>query len=271
MAITDKKCNIGESELSASDLVLDLLAAHDEHQLPVAALCRAAKICGIREQNVRVALSRLGQQGKVASTDRGSYSLNPSGSSLLRDVDNWLRREQQAVAWHGGWIGVVDGAVPRRHKVVWRRHERALSLRGFRPLNAGVHLRPDNLDGGVAAVRRDLQGLGLAGQALVMAVGELSDADEQRARTLWNLKSLERSYRSLIRRLERSRAGFAARSEERIARESLLLGREAIRVILHDPLLPESLMGGDLRHQLIECMRDYQTVAKTVWLRLLEE
>ncbi|ASK33348.1 PaaX family transcriptional regulator C-terminal domain-containing protein [Alloalcanivorax mobilis] len=271
MAITDKKCNIEEGELSASDLVLDLLAAHDQHRLPVAALCRAAMICGIREQNVRVALSRLSQQGKVASTDRGSYALNSGSNSLLRDVDNWLRREQQAVAWNGGWIGVVDGAVPRRHKVVWRRHERALLLRGFRPLKAGLHLRPDNLKGGVAAVRHDLQGLGLAGQALVMAVYELSDADEQQARGLWNLKALERSYRSLIRRLQRSQARFPRQTDERIARESLLLGREAIRTILHDPLLPESLMGGGVRHQLIECMRDYQTVAKTVWLRLLEE
>lgn len=260
-----------EGELSATELILDLLAAHDEHRLSVAALCRAALIFGIREQNVRVALSRLGQQGKVTSTDRGCYALNPDSSSLLRDVENWLRREQQAADWNGRWLGVADGAVPRRHKVAWRRHQRALLLRGFRPLSAGVHLRPDNLVGGAAAVRGDLQGLGLAAPALVMAVSGLSRQDEQRARALWDCRALESDYRQLIRRLDRAHARLANLPVEAAARESLLLGRQAIRVILHDPLLPEELMGGGQRHRLIERMREYQVAARVIWLALLEQ
>lgn len=270
MSIADKNRNGADGDLSAGDLVLDLLAAHDQHRLSVAALCRAALICGLSEQSVRVAVSRLIRQGKVTSAGRGLYRLNAGGSSLLRDVESWLRREQQAVAWHGGWIGVADGAVPRRHKVAWRRHERALALRGFRLFDAGIYLRPDNLKGGVSAVRRDLEGLGLAEQAWVMAVDGLGEADQRRACTLWDLAALERQYRQLIERLQRSQAGFPALSAERAARESLLLGRCAIRSILHDPLLPEALMGGGQRHRLIERMRDYQAAAKVIWLQVLE-
>lgn len=261
---------VASAALSAGDLVLDMLAAHDRHQLSVAALCRAARVCGIREQNVRVALTRLTHQGKVISTARGVYRLNSDGSSLFRDVENWLRKEQQAVPWSGHWIGVADGAVPRRHKVSWRRHERALALRGFRPLRAGVHLRPDNLVGGIGAVREDLHGLGMAPQALVLGVTGLSGEDDNRARGLWDRGALETQYRAMLECLERSGARLHGQPPEAAARESLLLGRAAIRCIVRDPLLPEALMDAGLRRSLIERMRRYQIQAKTLWGCILD-
>lgn len=260
----------GAGELSAGDLVLDMLAGHDRHELSVAALSRAAGVCGISDQSVRVALTRLAQQNKITNTARGVYALNSHGSSLFRDVENWLRKEEQAVAWSGGWIGVADGAVSRRHKVVWRRHERAMQLRGFRPLGAGVHLRPDNLLGGVAGVRKDLRDLGLAPQALIFGVTDLDAVDQRRARQLWDRKALQREYRRMLTRLKRSDARLSRLPLHKAARESLLLGRVAIRCIIHDPLLPDALMDAALRHRLIESMRQYQIAAKALWMQVLE-
>ena len=269
LAVTDGPSD-GQYELGAADLVLDILSTHDARQVSVAALCRAGEVCGLRDQNVRVALNRLVRQGKVANPARGLYALNPGGSGLFGEVESWLSKEQRAVAWQGGWVGVVDGAVPRREKTLWRRHERALMLRGFRALGvSGLQLRPDNLHGGVPGLREDLRALGLADQATVIAVGELSREDEQRARGLWDLAALEAAYRDMLSRLERSQAGLHALPAEVAARESLLLGRAAIRSIIHDPLLPDALMGGDLRHRLIERMRDYQSEAKQLWMRVL--
>jgi len=261
----------GQHELGAADLVLDILSTHDARQVSVAALCRAGEVCGLRDQNVRVALNRLVRQGKIANPARGLYALNPGGSGLFGEVESWLSKERRAVAWQGGWVGVVDGAVPRREKTLWRRHERALMLRGFRALEtSGLQLRPDNLHGGVTALRDDLRGLGLADQASVIAISGLSDDDEQRAWKLWDLQGLERLYQDTLARLERSQAGLHTQAPEVAARESLLLGRAAIRSIIHDPLLPDALMGGDLRHRLIERMRAYQRQAKALWMEVLE-
>jgi len=261
----------GQHELGAADLVLDILSTHDARQVSVAALCRAGEVCGLRDQNVRVALNRLVRQGKIANPARGLYALNPGGSGLFGEVESWLSKERRAVAWQGGWVGVVDGAVPRREKTLWRRHERALMLRGFRALEtSGLQLRPDNLHGGVTALRDDLRGLGLADQASVIAISGLSDDDEQRAWKLWDLQGLERLYQDMLARLERSQAGLHTQAPEVAARESLLLGRAAIRSIIHDPLLPDALMGGDLRHRLIERMRAYQRQAKALWMEVLE-
>tara|TARA_R100001143_G_scaffold60870_1_gene60750 strand:- start:4940 stop:5785 length:846 start_codon:yes stop_codon:yes gene_type:complete len=261
----------GADELAAGDLVLDVLSTHDAPQVSVAALCLAGAVCGFRDQNVRVALNRLVRQGKIVNPARGVYALKADGSGLFGEVESWLRKEQRAVGWQGGWIGVVDGAVPRREKTLWRRHERALALRGFRALGAsGLQLRPDNLHGGVAALRDDLRGLGLAHQASVIAVNGLCDPDERRARGLWDLDGLERLYLDMLARLERSQSGLHRLAPEAAARESLLLGRAAIRLIIRDPLLPDALMGGDARHRLIERMRDYQAHAKTLWMRILQ-
>ncbi|MFT6599399.1 MAG: phenylacetic acid degradation operon negative regulatory protein [Alloalcanivorax sp.] len=261
----------GGGDLAAGDLVLDVLSTHDASEVSVAALCLAGEVCGFRDQNVRVALNRLVRQGKVANPARGMYALKADGSGLFAEVESWLRKEQRAVGWQGGWIGVLDGAVPRREKTLWRRHERALALRGFRALgDSGLQLRPDNLHGGVAALRDDLRGLGLAPQASVIAVSGLSGADERRAQALWDLDGLERQYLDMLARLEHSQSRLHTQAPEAAARESLLLGRAAIRLIIRDPLLPDALMEGDARHRLIERMRDYQAHAKTLWMRLLQ-
>ena len=258
------------NELSAGDLILDLLEGHDQHRLPVQSLTRGAELFSIRDQAVRVALTRLISQGKVSSPSRGLYELNVIGSTLLGDIENWLQMEERAVPWNGQWLGISDAAVARRQKVAWRRHLKALALRGFELLQEGFWVRPDNLKGGTTALREDLQSLGLSPGALVMSVTALDDANERKARSLWDSHELERRYQVMLTDLHKSRLQMEKAPLERAARESLLLGREAIRLILHDPLLPDELMKGSRRRELIAGMRDYQRWAKGLWMEFLE-
>ena len=274
--MTDKKGNLepasSDTMLSATDLVLDLLSTHDRHELSVAALCHAGELCGLRAQNVRVALNRLQRQQRVVSPERGLYRLDTATSGLFGEVESWLRREQRVQDWHGGWAAVLDTAVPRRDKTAWRRHERALALRGFRPLgDSGLRLRPDNLSGGVAGLRKDLARLGLAGEARVFVVTELSPADDKQARRLWDGAALKQQYRCLSRQLAASHKTLSRRPEADAAAESLRLGRAAIRLILLDPLLPDTLIDNRPRQELAERMGAYQRDAKAIWMRLLEQ
>ncbi|GAA5120602.1 PaaX family transcriptional regulator C-terminal domain-containing protein [Alloalcanivorax gelatiniphagus] len=256
--------------MSATDMVMDLLSTHDRHELSVAALCHAGELCDLRAQNVRVALNRLQRQGRVVSPERGLYRLDTATSGLFGEVESWLRREQRVRDWTGGWAAVLDSAVPRRDKTAWRRHERALALRGFRLLgDTGLRLRPDNLSGGIAGLRKDLARLGLAQEARVFAVTELSSADEKQARRLWDCSALKQQYRHMARQLAASHKTLTRRPESEVAAESLLLGRAAIRLILLDPLLPDTLIDNRPRHQLIERMGAYQRDAKAIWMAIL--
>jgi phenylacetic acid degradation operon negative regulatory protein len=155
--------------------------------------------------------------------------------------------------------------------VAWRRHELALELRGFRSLSEGLRLRPDNLEGGIDTLRRQLSALGLAPGAIVLGIHGLSPADDGRARQLWNAKALRAGYTKMHAWLERSEAKLDRLPPQAAAAETLLLGRTVIRHIVRDPLLPEELLPGGERQALIERMRSYQVRARTIWLGILQE
>ncbi|MFD0390982.1 hypothetical protein ACFQ4K_29245 [Tistrella bauzanensis] len=78
---------------NANELVLDLLATHDAHSLPLRPLLRAGGLFGFSDQTIRVALSRLKRDGRVVTTARGIYALPPGGSLLMREVEGWGPRK----------------------------------------------------------------------------------------------------------------------------------------------------------------------------------
>lgn len=261
--------NILRDGLSANELVLDLLTAHDEHQLSAAALCRAGSWLGIREQSVRVALTRLVQQGKLCVPERGVYALHPGGPSLFEDVRNWLHKERLMVPWNGQWVGVVDGALSAPSRRAAGDHQRALALRGFKALRAGLHVRPDNLHGDLAQRRQELSALGLLPHAVVLNVAELSAQDDACARQLWDVAALNGAYRQAIERLERSEQQLVRLPQAEAAAHTLVVGRQVIRAIIRDPLLPEALCASGPRRALIERMTAYQLRARALWRQAL--
>jgi phenylacetic acid degradation operon negative regulatory protein len=250
--------------------MLDLLIA-SPRPLSVRALSRAGRLMQISEVAVRVALTRLCAQGKVRQLARGIYAVNLAGGPLLRDVDDWRNRAGQMLPWTDGWIAVHDGGVPRSDKKAWRHHCLALAMRGFANLQPGLSLRPDNLAGGTVALREQLTALGLAPAAQVFRMTELDADQEARACALWNVDGLRRDYRALARELAGSTAGLRREATPAALRESLLLGRKAIRLVLRDPLLPPALMPADARNDLIGAAQHYQAAARAAWAAWLEE
>ncbi len=256
---------------SAAELILDLLSAYPSHELSVAVLGRACALFGFTEPSVRVALSRLSQQGKVSNPARGQYALDQAHNSLFREISHWLQKEERAVPWQGQWIGIVDEGVARHDRKILRRHARALEIRGFQPLSPGLHVRPDNLAGGIVVLRAELLGLGLAPQALVLGVHGLSPSDDQRARRLWDIGELRRGYREMLASLDRSEQGLDQLTLEQAGVESLTLGRAVIRRIVRDPLLPEALLPGQERQELIQRMRRYQIRSEALWEKIMRD
>ena len=255
--------------LTACELILDLLQAHEPHCLAVAQLMRAARLFAIQENAVRVALTRLTQQGRLSNPARGRYALPKTSAGRLAEAQGWLARERAQTEWSGNWLGVSDAEVTPGDKTRWRRHQRALGLRGFRKLAEGFYLRPDNLHGGVARMHADLLELGLAETSPVLGIAALDPPSRQKAGQLWDIPQLEQQYRAMLQSLRRSQSAMSGQSPAQAARESMLLNREAIGMILRDPLLPPRLMGGDLRSQLVEQVHRHSEAARQHWKRFL--
>lgn len=256
---------------TASDVMLDILSGYGPLGLSVQGLRKRGLVMDISESNVRVALNRLANQRKIASPRRGHYAINFSGYALHEDVENWWRREEQRQDWDFTWVAVHEPIKVRGKTAQQRMHSRALELRGFRPARPNLHVRPNNLSGGVYGLRKQLLELGMSDSAVVFGMNSLSRSEEAYARALWVGSNLINDYRDYLEAIKQSTKHLASISKYEACKESLLLGRSAIRFLLHDPLLPEELMPGAERKVLVSEVREYQLSARELWRNVVPE
>jgi len=254
---------------SATTVVLDLLAAHEGRPMSARDLCEGCAIIGHGEAVARVAITRLLRQKKILRQGRALYALNVAGRPLQRDVSAWRRRIDAMATWSGGWIAVHDAGVSRRDRTLLRRHCRALDLRGFRGWSGGLWLRPDNLRGGVLALRADLQALGLGEGAQVFVASGFTLEQCAGIRALWDVRALAADYADRLRLLEESGRRLPALEPRAAARECLLLGRALIGQMLRDPLLPAEMAPDAPRRHLVEALEAYQARSRDIWRAVL--
>lgn len=252
---------------AAKSLILDLLLATKGAPLAARDAVTAGALFDISENSTRVALVRLSSAGLIEAAGRGTYRLGPSAAQLAADVATWRSAEQRVRAWPGGYVVVHGGAKPSTDRTARRRRERALAMLGFRGLDRGLFVRPDNLKGGVDDVRRRLQTLSLEEEAAVFLASGFDAAREKRARELWDGKALSASYRRTREQLERWLERGAGLEADVAAREAFLLGKRAIRQIVFDPLLPEPLVDTAARRAFVETTRRFDKAGRAIWRR----
>jgi phenylacetic acid degradation operon negative regulatory protein len=216
-----------------------------------------------------MALTRLVEGALAANPGRGLYRLSGSGEAMRLEVRKWRNLDDLARPWSGAWIGVFDASVPRSDRAALRRHERAMRLRGFRELQAGLWIRPDNLRDSVAALREQLRALGLHPAALVAGLNDLDDDSRATATGLWDTAAMLATYRALADELLASKARLERLALDTAAAESMVLGRDVIRHINLDPVLPEELMPQRALKNLISTMSDYDQQARQIWRRFM--
>lgn len=254
--------------LTAKHLVLQLLSALGDRPAPASALVRACAVFGITENSTRVTLARLLAAGTLEASARGEYRLGAPTEALTREVTGWRDVESHVRAWDGSFVAVHGGALGRSDRTALRRRERALRLLGFATLERDLDVRPDNLEGGCDSVRARLSSLGLDARALVFRIDHFDDETSQRARQLWDGRALEQAYRRTRERLDRWALRQSTLSRKVAARESFLLGSEAIRQILFDPRLPEPLVDVAARRALVDAMHRFDVLGRSIWTDL---
>ncbi|NYD27001.1 phenylacetic acid degradation operon negative regulatory protein [Leucobacter aridicollis] len=239
--------------------------------MTVSGLCRAGEVFGVGQTTVRVTLTRLVEEGKIRRVRRGVYAPPEDPSELSKRVAAWRRHGQELVAWRRDWVVVHDGDVLRSDKAVWRTHQRALQLSGFRSLGKGLQIRPNNRPNGLDGATRQLIGLGLAPAASVFLAAPFAELLHARASQLWDPVGIADELDARRVDLSRSAAAVGMLTRDDAVRETLLLGRDTISLILQDPVLPEQLMPGRARVELIRAMSEYQFMAVPLWRSWLAE
>lgn len=254
----------------ARNLILDLLLAADGAPLSAREAVNACALFGISDNNARVALARLSADGLIEAEERGSYGLSARAHELADDVATWRSAEQRTRAWSGAWVMAHCGALGRSNRSQLRTRQRALDLLGFREFERDLYVRPDNVERDVDAVRARLHQLGLEREAVVFLAHGFDAGTEQRIRALWDGVALNQRYRALRQELETWMRGCERLSPEVAAREAFIVGGQAIRQVVFDPLLPEPLVDTAARRAFVDAVRRCDRRGRQLWQRLYE-
>lgn len=253
-----------QAPVTAKSLVLDLLSTLPAGRaVPVGALVRAARILGVGENSVRVTLARLRARGLVDSDARGLYAMGAAARAVNRQVRSWRNVESEVRDWDGSWVAVHATRTRERSRA--RRRATALRLLGMRALDGALHVRPNNLAGGVEVLRARLSGLEIGSGVLVCELSELDAASDARARGLWDAAGLERGYAAGIATLEASEARLPTLAPDAAMAESFRTGGAVVRQIVLDPLLPAPIVDTKKRRALVGAMRRYDVLGRERW------
>lgn len=255
---------------TAKSLIQNLLLAADDRAYPARQLVAACALFKLTENNVRVALVRLQNEGLVVAEGRGHYRLGPASQQLAQEVAAWRQVEARIHSWDGHYIAVHCAGLGRSDRAALHRRQQALNLHGLAELDKGLFVRPDNLVGGIDDLRDRLRRLGLEDGALVFRADHFGAAGNARIRTLWNSRSLNQLYRDLTQKLDRWLATMDQLSPDQAAREAYLLGRPAIRQVVFDPLLPDGMADTQARETCFEAVRRFDSSGRAIWWRFFQ-
>jgi len=251
---------------TARSLILDLLSTLRRGSMPVGALVGAGALFGLAANNVRVSLARLCAARLVERDERGRYRLGAAARAVDAHVTAWRDAVQRMRPWQpgDGWVAVQRAPAPARSRSA-RREEHALQLLGFRALVPGLLVRPDNLAGGVGALRQNLRALGLRDTSPVFLAAAFDAPQQQRALSLWDAAAAQHARRAALEALRRSRERLDGMPVAQAMVESFCTGGEAIRTIARDPLLPDALIAVAPLRELIDEMDAYDRAGRARW------
>lgn len=255
--------------MTPQSLVLELLLAHGERPLSVGQLLAAAGLFGISANHVRVTLARLTAAHMVQAPRRGQYTLGEASRQLAFDVAQWRQARQRLRPWDGSFVAVYGGPAAGADKGIQQRHARALQLLGFAPWGAALHLRPNNLEPNLHALRQRLYTVGLHPDCRVFRTDDFADTDQAHLLQLWDGTALTHGYRHTSTQLAQWLQQAHSRDLAQAARESLVLGRAAIRQLIFDPLLPNPLVDETARNQFMDTALAFDTQGQAIWQQFL--
>jgi phenylacetic acid degradation operon negative regulatory protein len=241
-----------------SILASTLLGSHPP-VLPVRVLVRSAALFGISEGTVRVALTRMVNNGELQTNGDGRYEL--IGHLRRRQT----RQDQSRTgvsnnSWNGDWeMGVID-IVEARSAAARADLRAAFKRLRLNELREGVWLRPANLD-----PKRLPDDRLLADESTRWFLAQPTDP-KNTARRLWELDTWNAIANTLLDQLRvESKALKQASSDGELA-TAFTLSASVLRHLQADPLLPNNLLPKTwLGAKLRENFETFDVVFQQCW------
>ena len=253
--------------LSPRKLIMSLINVPEVPQFSIQQLIKAGELFGFENSAIRMAAARLSKEQLINSPKRGSYQVGENALKLHSENRSWRHANSRTVHWSGDWLIALTQHLGRSDSIQLRINEKAFKLYGFAEIETGVWLRPANLAIKIEDLYKGLVDLGInPGYYLLQNSHFLGkQLNPHKHEHHWPIESLEQGYITMIQTLETSAKKLKGMSIDEAAKESLLVGESAIRLINLDPLLPEQMIKQRLFKQCVNMMLDYDIVGHQLW------
>jgi len=250
-------------------LVMSLFNAPETTTLGIGQIIKAGSLFEFEPAAIRMTVTRLIKDDLIAPAERGVYKAGAKAIDLNSQVISWRTADTRTKQWCGQWLVALNGHLGRTNKPQLRSMIRAFQLTGFTEIEVGVWIRPANLVLKIDQLRHNLINVGMDPRTYLMMADQLSDEHQTVWSTSWPTDDLERNYRKMIATLKASTRSLKNMTNRSAARESLIIGESAIRLINLDPLLPKQIIDTTLFKQVVSSMNAYDKTGQTYWQKFL--
>lgn len=257
-------------KLNARHLITDLLLASEGQPVSIKQMILAAKLFGLSENGIRVAVTRLSSEGVIVAVERGVYQLSEQSHEWANVMLNRRTGLRETKVWNQQYLAVLTGTLGRVDRTALKRRERALKHYGFRELEQGVFIRPDNLAASFEDILKNLKTAGLEPEAKMCQISYFDQVTAGMIKKLWATETLNKNYEKYSHIIQHWLSRVPALGLEDAARESLLLGRQTISLLMKDPLLPEPFINIEARNQFAADVQQLDQVGQQLWQQLHE-
>lgn len=257
-------------KMNARSLIIDLFLAYEGQVMSTKQMIMAARVFDISENGVRVAVTRLASEGVIELVERGMYQLSAQSQDWASVMLNRRAGLKPTRQWNQHYLAVFTGLLGRVDRTALNRRERALRRYGFRELEQGIFVRPDNLDIEFALLFEQLKATGHMTEASMSRINSFDPQTSLKVKKLWPSATLNSNYQKFSQQIQQWLAGVDQLPLEQAARESLLLGRQTISLLMNDPLLPEPFVNVTAREQFASDVQALDQLGQTLWRQLYE-
>jgi phenylacetic acid degradation operon negative regulatory protein len=241
--------------LTARSVVASTLLGVEPPRLPTRILVQSGELFGIAEGTTRVALSRMVAAGELQADDDG-YRL--AGHLLDRQTRQTASRRAATERWDGAWEMAVVRTGARRAADRAALRQALADLR-LAELREGVWLRPANLP-----TDRSPEARAVASSQVLWGRDAVLDPEPDPA-ALWDLAGWAAAARALEDEMGELLPRFEV-GDTRALGVGFVTSAAVLRLLQHDPLLPDRLLppdwpGDDLRRTYDR----YDAAYRAVW------
>lgn len=259
-------------KINARSLILDILFADPTATMSTRHFLQASQLFAISDNSTRVALTRLSAEGLLESVGRGLYQLTEQAKEISQPVANRTHGLNPPTrAWTGDYLAVHTGALGRVDRSALNRRERTLRLNGFRELQSDLFIRPDNLAESFETTTTRLFNSGVDSCVPVFVISQLNAESSQKIPSLWDSRALNQRYQKTSQHIQQWLSHYATLELDIATRESLTIGRQAIPLLMTDPLLPEPFIDIKLREQFARDVQTLDKIGHQLWQQFFQQ